>query len=180
MDRNDPGTNRGSRWSPRLFVVLLLAVLLVIFTLQNQEKVSLRLFFWTISDIPVVLLIMVSLLLGYLIPWLAFVAGIGRTRRRGSSGRKEEITGRRPVSADEGEVSADEGEDSGEEGDASDEEEDESDEEEERGRPGSGWSTPRTAPPVRSAAPKPDPEGIAFDDDPVRDEPALTRKFFRE
>jgi uncharacterized integral membrane protein len=180
MDRNDPGTNRGSRWSPRLVVVLLLAVLLVIFTLQNQEKVSLRLFFWTISDIPVVLLIMVSLLLGYLIPWLAFLAGIGRTRRRSSSGRKEELAGRRPVYADDGEDSGEEGDASGEAGDASDEEEDESDEEEERGRPGSGWSTPRTDPPVRSAAPKPDPEGIAFDDDPVRDEPALTRKFFRE
>lgn len=180
MDRNDPGTNRGSRWSPRLVVVLLLAVLLVIFTLQNQEKVSLRLFFWTISDIPVVLLIMVALLLGYLIPWLAFLAGIGRTRRRGSSGRKEEIAGRRPVNADDGEDSGEEGDASGGVEDASGEAEDESDEEEERGRPGSGWSTPRTAPPVRSAAPKPDPEGIAFDDDPVRDEPALTRKFFRE
>ncbi len=57
-----------------------MAVLLVIFTLQNPDKVSLKLFFWTIKDIPVALLIILCLLLGYLIPYFALLSRIWKLK----------------------------------------------------------------------------------------------------
>jgi len=66
--------------SIRLVLVLVMAVLLVIFTLQNPGKVSLKLFFWTIKDIPVALLIIVCLLLGYLIPYFALLSRIWKLK----------------------------------------------------------------------------------------------------
>ncbi len=76
-----------------LVLVLVLAVLLVIFTLQNQEKVSLKLFFWTIREIPVVLLIIVCLLLGYLIPYFSLISRIWKLKSelRQTKLEKEEL-----------------------------------------------------------------------------------------
>jgi uncharacterized integral membrane protein len=61
--------------------MLVLAVILVIFTLQNQSHVSVKLFFWTIKEIPIPLLIIICLLLGYLIPYISLISRIWRLKR---------------------------------------------------------------------------------------------------
>ena len=73
----------------QLVTILILAVLLVIFTLQNQEKVSLKLFFWSVKNIPVALLIIICLLLGYLIPYLLLLGRIWKLKSELVKTRKE-------------------------------------------------------------------------------------------
>lgn len=50
----------------RIFVTILLAILLVIFTIQNSEIVIIKLFFW-IFEIPRALLIVICIFIGVLI-----------------------------------------------------------------------------------------------------------------
>jgi len=73
----------------QLVIILVLAVLLVIFTLQNQEKVSINLFFWTIHQIPVALLIILCLLLGYLIHFMWLIPRIWKLKSDLSRSRQE-------------------------------------------------------------------------------------------
>lgn len=159
MGRTNDHTHR-SGVSPQLVVILVLAVMLVIFTLQNQEKVSIRLFFWTIGEIPVALLLMICLLVGYLIPFFTLLF-----RRRSPVGKGSEY----------GDMPEDDGDRVGQE----DQEEEGDEETEDRGEdPLSGAeSSSRRSVPLR-----PDPEGIPFDDEetPGRRESSITRKFFRE
>jgi putative membrane protein len=90
-----------SSTNSQLVVILVLAVLLVIFTLQNQEKVTLKVFFWTINDIPVALLLVITILLGYLIPYLLLIPRIWRLKRELVRTRKEkeelEVAQEQPV-----------------------------------------------------------------------------------
>ena len=72
----------------QLVLILVLAIFLVIFTLQNSESVSLRLFFWDVS-IPLVLLILVCLLLGYLLPHFSYLPRIWRLKSELTRTRKE-------------------------------------------------------------------------------------------
>jgi len=74
MENQEPAKKSGR--NIQLVIILILAVLLVIFTLQNQDKVSLKLFFWTVPEIPVALLITLCLLLGYLIPYFLLIPRI--------------------------------------------------------------------------------------------------------
>lgn len=155
MRRTNDHTLR-SGVSPHLVVNLVLAVLLVIFTLQNQEKVSIRLFFWTIGEIPVALLLMICLLVGYLIPFFTLLF-------------------RRRSPAENGPDHGDRPEDDGQE----DQEEEGDEEAEDRAEdpfPGAESSSRRSIPN------RPDPEGVSFDDEetPGRRESSITRKFFRE
>ncbi|GEM_PF-352044 len=159
MERNLNDGNRSYGASPRLVVILVLAVLLVVFTLQNQEKVSLRLFFWTVGPFPVALLIVVSLLLGYLIPFFTGLSRWWRSRWNSSPGGDISGGGRSRQDASE----------AGEEDDQEDPDEEEGQEEDDGERDS-----------VRRPSPKPHPEGIAFDDDPGKEEPSFTRRFFRE
>ncbi len=71
----------------QLVMLLILAILLVIFTLQNSESVSLRLFFWPV-EVPLVLLILVSMLLGYLLPHFSYLPRIWSLKRELSRARK--------------------------------------------------------------------------------------------
>jgi lipopolysaccharide assembly protein A len=73
----------------QLVIILILAVLLVIFTLQNQEKVTLKFFFWTIYNIPVTLLLVITLLLGYLIPYFLLIPRIWKLKSELVRARKE-------------------------------------------------------------------------------------------
>jgi lipopolysaccharide assembly protein A len=73
----------------QLVIILILAVLLVIFTLQNQEKVTLKFFFWTVSNIPVTLLLVITLLLGYLIPYFLLIPRIWKLKSELVRARKE-------------------------------------------------------------------------------------------
>ncbi|HKJ41718.1 MAG TPA: LapA family protein [Sunxiuqinia sp.] len=47
-----------------IVVLLILALLLVIFTLQNTMLISLNVFFWKITDVPLVLALIVCIILG--------------------------------------------------------------------------------------------------------------------
>jgi lipopolysaccharide assembly protein A len=55
-----------------IIIMLILAILLVIFTLQNSSEISLSIFFWEIPNAPLVLVLLVCVLLGYLISAIYF------------------------------------------------------------------------------------------------------------
>ena len=50
--------------SAAIIILLILAILLVIFTLQNSFEITIHLFFWKLPDVPLVLLILCCVLLG--------------------------------------------------------------------------------------------------------------------
>jgi lipopolysaccharide assembly protein A len=72
----------------QLVLILILAIFLVIFTLQNSESVSIMLFFWKVN-VPLVLLILVCLLLGYLLPHFSYIPRIWRLKSELSRTRRE-------------------------------------------------------------------------------------------
>jgi lipopolysaccharide assembly protein A len=72
----------------QLVLILILAIFLVIFTLQNAESVAIKLFFWNIN-IPLVLLILVCLLIGYLLPHFSYIPRIWKLKSELSRTRKE-------------------------------------------------------------------------------------------
>ena len=55
-----------------IILLLILAVLLVIFTLQNHVGITIHLFFWEIADAPLVLVLLACLLLGYILAAIYF------------------------------------------------------------------------------------------------------------
>jgi len=57
-----------SIWTPRLIAWLVLLVILLVFALQNLERVELRLLFWVI-DIQLVWVVLAAALLGYVLGW---------------------------------------------------------------------------------------------------------------
>lgn len=72
----------------QLVLVLILAIFLVIFTLQNSSSVSITLFLWPI-EVPVVLLILVCLLVGYLLPHFSYIPRIWNLKSELMRTRKE-------------------------------------------------------------------------------------------
>ena len=50
-----------------IIVLLILAVLLVIFTLQNSIEISINVFFWEIQEAPLVLVIIGCIIIGYIL-----------------------------------------------------------------------------------------------------------------
>lgn len=61
--------------------LLILAVLLVIFTLQNSLDVTIHVFFWEISNAPLVLVLLGCLFLGYLLAALYLYPSLWKVRR---------------------------------------------------------------------------------------------------
>lgn len=55
-----------------IIVILILAILLVIFTLQNSFEITITAFLWKIEDVPFVLVLLSCVLLGYLIGAIYF------------------------------------------------------------------------------------------------------------
>lgn len=64
-----------------IILLLILAVLLVIFTLQNQLNVSIELFFWEIKNAPLVLVMIACLALGYLLATLYLYPRLWKSKR---------------------------------------------------------------------------------------------------
>jgi len=64
-----------------IILVLILAILLVIFTLQNSFEVSVNIFFWELSNVPMVLLLICCVILGYLIAALYFYPYIWKIKK---------------------------------------------------------------------------------------------------
>lgn len=60
---------------------LILSVLLVIFTLQNQMNVNIRLFIWEIKDAPLVLVMIACLAGGYLLATLYLYPKLWKSKR---------------------------------------------------------------------------------------------------
>jgi putative membrane protein len=50
-----------------LVLILILAILLVIFTLQNPIDITLNVFFWEISNAPLVLVLIGCVIVGYIL-----------------------------------------------------------------------------------------------------------------
>ncbi len=53
--------------SATIIVMLILAILVVIFTLQNSFEITISVFMWEIPNAPMVLVLLVCILLGYLL-----------------------------------------------------------------------------------------------------------------
>ncbi|HDR50972.1 MAG TPA: DUF1049 domain-containing protein, partial [Mariniphaga anaerophila] len=64
-----------------IIILLILAILLVIFTLQNSFEISISVFFWEISNVPLVLLILCCVLLGYIIASVYFYPRVWKLKR---------------------------------------------------------------------------------------------------
>jgi uncharacterized integral membrane protein len=62
-------------------IILILAILLVIFTLQNAMDITINVFFWEIKDAPLVLVLLTCLLLGYLIASFYFSPKLWKLKR---------------------------------------------------------------------------------------------------
>lgn len=61
--------------------ILVLAVLLVIFTLQNSMDITLNVFFWEIKDAPLILVLIGCLLIGYIISSVYFYPRLWKVKR---------------------------------------------------------------------------------------------------
>lgn len=66
----------------QIFIVLFLiiAVLLVIFTLLNSSDITLNLFFWEFKDVPLVLVLLSTIVLGFILGFLYFYPKIWKAR----------------------------------------------------------------------------------------------------
>ncbi|MGV8096288.1 MAG: lipopolysaccharide assembly protein LapA domain-containing protein [Mangrovibacterium sp.] len=58
--------------SAGIIILLVLALLLVIFTLQNTVLISLKVFFWELTDVPLVLALIICLIAGFLIAFFLY------------------------------------------------------------------------------------------------------------
>lgn len=65
-----------------IILMLVLAILLVIFTLQNSFEVSIDVFFWEIHNAPMVLVLLICILLGYLVAAVYFWPRLWRLERK--------------------------------------------------------------------------------------------------
>ncbi len=50
-----------------IIIILVLAILLVIFTLQNSIEITINVFFWEITNAPLVLVLICCVVIGYLL-----------------------------------------------------------------------------------------------------------------
>lgn len=64
-----------------IILLLILAVLLVIFTLQNAMDITLNVLFWEIKDAPLVLVLISCIFLGYLIAAFYFYPRLWKVKR---------------------------------------------------------------------------------------------------
>lgn len=64
-----------------IIIILILAILLVIFTLQNSFEISINLFLWDISNAPFVLVLLGCVLLGYIIAAVYFTPLVWKLKR---------------------------------------------------------------------------------------------------
>lgn len=72
-----------------LIILVLLAVFLVIFTLQNSAEISIHILFWEISNVPLVLVILSCIFLGWFISAIYFYPRIWKLRRENKNLLKE-------------------------------------------------------------------------------------------
>lgn len=64
-----------------IIIMLILAILLVIFTLQNSVEISINVFFWEIPNAPLVLVLLSCVLLGYIISAIYFYPRVWKLKK---------------------------------------------------------------------------------------------------
>jgi len=64
-----------------LIIILLFAILLVIFTLQNSTEITLDIFFWQITDAPLVLVLLGCVTMGFLLAMIYYYPKLWKVRR---------------------------------------------------------------------------------------------------
>lgn len=64
-----------------IIFILILAILLVIFTLQNSVEITIHAFFWEISNVPLVLLLLACIVIGYIVAVIYFYPRIWKLRK---------------------------------------------------------------------------------------------------
>jgi len=64
-----------------IIFILILAVLLVIFTLQNSIQITISVFFWKITDAPLVLVLISCIIIGYIIAVIYFYPRIWKLKK---------------------------------------------------------------------------------------------------
>lgn len=64
-----------------VILLLILAVLLVIFTLQNQMDITIHLFFWDIEKAPLVLVLLGCIFLGYILSAIYFYPRLWKLKK---------------------------------------------------------------------------------------------------
>ncbi len=64
-----------------IIIILILAILLVIFTLQNSIEITLHVFFWEIANVPLVLVLICCVVIGYLIAAIYFYPRLWKTKK---------------------------------------------------------------------------------------------------
>jgi lipopolysaccharide assembly protein A len=68
--------------SATIIIMLILAILLVIFTLQNSFEVTINVFIWEIQNAPMVLVLLICILLGYLLAVIYYYPLIWRLEKK--------------------------------------------------------------------------------------------------
>ena len=64
-----------------IIIILILAVLLVIFTLQNSMDITLNIFFWEIADAPLVIVLIGCVILGYIVAAIYFYPRLWKIKK---------------------------------------------------------------------------------------------------
>ncbi|MDR2910022.1 MAG: LapA family protein [Bacteroidales bacterium] len=64
-----------------IIFLLIIVVLLVIFTLQNATEISVNVFFWEITNVPVVLVIIGSIIIGYILATIYYYPFVWKLKR---------------------------------------------------------------------------------------------------
>ena len=64
-----------------IIFILILAVLLVIFTLQNSIEISINVFFWEIANAPLVLVLICCIIIGYFIAVIYFYPRLWKLKK---------------------------------------------------------------------------------------------------
>jgi len=64
-----------------IILLLFLAILLVVFTLQNQIDITIHLFFWDIKEAPLVLVLLACILLGYILSSIYFYPRLWKLKK---------------------------------------------------------------------------------------------------
>lgn len=98
--------------SATIIILLILAVLLVIFTLQNTTLITLKIFFWELADVPLVLALIVCLLAGFILAYLIQYSKILKLKKELKTTKHElneleEEFNKKPVSKNDVEIDGD-------------------------------------------------------------------------
>jgi uncharacterized integral membrane protein len=64
-----------------IIILLILAFLLVIFTLQNSMEITINVFFWEIKDAPLVLVLIGCIVIGYILAIIYFYPRIWKLKK---------------------------------------------------------------------------------------------------